>query len=261
MPGLPLIKRLCFALAAALLYFSAPSLSLAQVSDTELRLAEVAANELGRAIVSTSSQAQMPRISDPKIAAQFAVMLPESASRGDVPDIAEMARLADLAELSGRMVRAYVLAGTGSNSNAGLNEDGRQIAGRNFITFLPEIATLYDYRVRIAARLSQGGSALRSTLSPDRLEDPAVKEAMLAIDDTVTGVIVSVLGCAADDKIDQNWRLERLTLLQSRVSDFAGLLETKPAQAIADQSLAAAISEQGSPLAVPFKDFALSILR
>ncbi|MEZ5870970.1 MAG: hypothetical protein R3D32_03825 [Nitratireductor sp.] len=241
--------------------FSTVSFAGAQVSDTELRLAQVAGSEIVDSILKSQSQAQMPRISDPGIAAQFAVMLPDSASRGDVPDIEEMARLAELTEISGKIVRAYVLAGTGSNSNAGLNEDSRQMAGRNFIVFLPEIATLYDYRVRIASRMALGGAQLRNALSAERLAEPAVGEAMRAIDETVSGVVVSVLGCSSDDKIDQRWRLERLTLLLSRVEDFAALLDTAASQEIADQALAAAISEQSSPLAAPFKDFALSILR
>ena len=256
-----LAGRFRAALAATFFLFSPVPFACAQVSDTELRLAQVAGSEIANSILKSQSLAQMPRISDPGIAAQFAVMLPESAGKGDAPDIAELARLAELTEISGRIVRAYVLAGTGSNSNAGLNEEGRQMAGRNFIAFLPEIATLYDYRVRIAARMSLGGAQLRNALSPERLADPAVGEALRAIDDTVSGVIVSVLGCSADDKIDERWRLERLTLLLSRVENFADLLDTAPSQEIADQALAAAISEQNSPLAAPFKDFALSILR
>ena len=134
-------------------------------------------------------------------------------------------------------------------------------AEHNFITYLPEIARIYDFRLQVSARLAAGAARYRSTMTPQTAASPAVRSGLAAIEAEVRANLAAVLSLVADHNIGDPWRLDRMALLSRHKTEFAVFLDTKPSQEIADQALAAAIAERNPRIGTLLKDFALAILR
>ena len=126
---------------------------------------------------------------------------------------------------------------------------------------VPEIASAYDFRLRVAARLAAGAAEFRQWASQNANRDPAVLDGLKAIETEVQAILAAALSLVADENIEDHWRLERMDLLSRNAPSYAAFLDTKPSQILADQALAAAIHEDNPAIGRLLKEFALAILR
>lgn len=202
-----------------------------------------------------------PRLSEPDVAGLFNLALPQAAAEGPPAQPQEFALLAEMSAQAGMLARAYILSGQGMGTNGALSDAQRRRAGLNFVTYLPEIVALYDFRLRVSARLAAGASQWRVDMPESAGDDPAIRAGLTAIETEVRAILASVLSLVADENIGDEWRLARMELLSQEVSDFAGFLDLKPSQELADQALAAAIRERNPQIGRLLRDFALAILR
>lgn len=248
------IRRFAAVLLLALL---AGHSAAAQTNSLGSGVAVAACGELIGAV--KAARGTPPRLADPDAGALFDLALPYAAAQGPAARPEEFALLAELSAQAGLLARAYILSGTGESG--ALSADQRLLAGQNIVTYLPEIVQIYDFRLELTARLAAGAAAYEAAMTPETAQDPAVRAGLAAIEGEVRAILAAVLSLVADRNIDDRWRLERMTLLSSRVADFSAFLDTKPSQQIADQALAAAIAERNPQIGTLLKNFALAILR
>lgn len=247
------------ALGLALVLTCQPPTALAQISETMGVVANAAGDELIGAVRADAGFA--PRIADPEVALLFDRALPEAATVALPAAASEFALLVDVSAEAGRVARAYMLAGTDHGKLSALGADEHELARRNFLRYLPEIARLYDFRLQVAARLAEGAALFAGQMSENARQDPGIRSGLRAIESEIRAILAAVLSAVADGNIDAGWRLERMHLLAASAPRFAAFLEIKPSQAIADQALAAAIAEDDPDVGRLLKDFALAILR
>jgi hypothetical protein len=226
----------------------------AQVDQGRALAAIEAGQDIAEAIAKATSPQSAPRLSDGNFSDDFQKALDLSLAGAGAQSPAGMALLIDLQREAGALVRAYLLLGIDANS---LSSDlsGEQ-AARNFLMFLPELAALYDYRLKIGALISQSAAAL-----PGPEPDPRISVAVAAIAMEQEKVLLSAIAVSSDPQIDAAWRAGRVKVLSDAVPGFTALLGRKKAQEIADTALVAARAEQDPQVALQLKDFALALLR
>ena len=245
-----------------LVILTSPAVAIAQ-TDKTVSVAVAACGELIDAV--NASPTKPPRLSDPGTQKLFRLVLPEIAASGPPAGVGEFATLSELSLQAGRLARAYILAGTGVGEGTAesdpLSPRQREWARGNFLTFLPEIAMAYDFRIRVAARLAAGAAEFNERAAQKANQDPAVRGGLKAIASEVETIIAAALSLVADDNIEDHWRLERMDLLSRNAPSYAAFLDTKPSQILADQALSAAIHENNPAIGKLLKEFALAILR
>lgn len=227
--------------------------ALAQVDQGRALSAIEAGRDIAQAI-SASDPAAAPRMASGEYKALFAEAMDLSLIGDGVQSPADIAVLIDLQKSAGAMVRAYLLLGIDSKSAASELSGGQ--AARNFVAFLPEMAALYDYRVRVGSAISQAAAKM-----PAAKPDPKVSLAVAAIATEQEKVLLSALAVASDQQIEAQWRAGRVRTLLDSVSGFTALVGRKKAQEIADTALIAARAESDPAVALLLKDFALALLR
>jgi hypothetical protein len=244
------VARIAAAFAAVLLALPVH----AQVDQGRALAAIEACEDLGEALAKAQGPQSAPRLAQGDYSDEFQRALDTSIAGEGVQTPAGMALLIDLQREAGALVRAYLLLGIKANA---LSSDlsGEQ-AARNFLTFLPEMAALYDYRLRIGSLISQSAAAL-----PGPMPDPRISVAVAAIAMEQEKVLLSAIAVSSDPQIDPDWRAERVKVLSEAVPGFTALLGRKKAQEIADTALIAARAEQDPRVALQLKDFALALLR
>lgn len=226
----------------------------AEVDQGRALAAVEACRELVKAVGDAASQSETPQLADPQTSALFGLALDASVADGEASRAEELALLFDMQIEAGRLVRAYLLKGIEAKS---LSSDlSGELVARNFVTFLPEMAALYDFRVKIGSLISQSASRL-SSVQPD----PLVSSALATISSEQERLLLSAIAVASDQQIDAPWRAARVEALQLSAGGFTALMGRKKAQDIADRALAAAIAEQDREVAGKLKDFALTLLR
>ncbi len=235
--------------------------ALAQLSERQVAEARIAARQLLESVSQAEGGGVTPVLSTPKIAMLFDRALPEGAMFGPPAPIGEFALISELAADAAAISRAYLLAGIKSDEAVELSRDEWKTAGRNFLEYLPEIARLYDFRLRASSRLAAGAAQYGETATAGAKADSRIDEGIAAIERESTATLVMFLSCSSDASIDAKWRRERLQTLLSTTAQFAALLDLKQSQEIADLALAAAIRESDREAARMLKDFALAILR
>jgi hypothetical protein len=226
----------------------------AQVDQGRALAAIEACQDLGEALAKAQSPQSAPRVTGGDYSDEFAKALDTSFAGEGPQSPAGMAMLIDLQREAGALVRAYLLLGIKANA---LSSDlsGEQ-AARNFLAFLPEMAALYDYRIRVGSLISQSAAAL-----PGPVADPRISVAVAAIAMEQEKVLLSAIAVSSDQQIDPEWRAQRMMVLSEAVPGFTELLGRKKAQEIADTALVAARAEQDPRVALQLKDFALALLR
>lgn len=253
------MTRVLPALGLTLVLACLPHKALAQINETMGAVTRAAAGELVGAIEADPDFP--PRIADPEVELLFTRALPRAAIGATPAQSGEFALLAEVSAEAGRIAKAYILAGSQTGDFAALTPGQRERAGRNFLRFLPEIARLYDFRLKVAARLAEGAALYVAAMPAHAAEDPGIRSGLAAIEAEVRAILVAVLSFVADDNIRDAWRFERMQLLAANAPRFAAFLGIKQSQAIADQALAAAIAEDDPAIGRLLKDFALAILR
>lgn len=241
-------------LSAILLAAAAASPARAQVDQGRALSAIEAGQDIEAAIAGAPDSGAAPRMAAGEYQDEFAAALDLSLAGEGVQQPAGMALLIDLQRSAGALVRAYLLLGV--DGNALDSEFGGEQAARNFVSFLPEMAALYDYRVRMGSLISQAAAAM-----PGPKPEPKVSLAVAAIASEQEKVLLSALAVASDQQIDAQWRAGRVQALLESVSGFTALLGRKKAQQIADTALIAARAENDPAVALLLKDYALALLR
>jgi hypothetical protein len=244
-------------LAVSLLGPPGPADAVLLAADAER--AHDAVRELGDAVAQAEGRSSVPRVANPALADLFAAALPAAATTGPPPAGEEIERLIEASRRAKSLAHDYLLIGVpDGNAQA---PDGKGQAARNFIIYLPELARIYDFRIRVHGRLAEGAAALRATM-PDGLEnDPNIARGFAVISDETRAVIDATLAASADVNIDPEWRISRLSVLLTAAPAFAALFDVKGGQRIADRALAMAIAEREVAIALLLKNFALAILR
>lgn len=253
--GLNRFALLVFALALA---FAASQPALAQLSGNVAVVAAAAADQIVGAVMAAPTAP--PRLDDPQARKLFDLALPGAAT-GDAPaHVEEFARQIEVSAAAGRIARAYLLAGIGKRGS-GLDASQREMARRNFLTYLPELARIYDFRLLACARLADGATQFLVSAPQGASEQPGIRTGLVAIEAEISKVLAASISFVADRNIEERYRMARMQLLTGNAHRFSRFLDIKQSESIADQALAAAISERDSALAVHLKEFALAILR
>lgn len=246
---------LAFGLAAGTL-LGWPVAGAAQIDTERAQAALAASDRLLSAIRSADANYPIPRLSDARSAALYDRAFDGRLSGPLSPSPSDLLLLKQLQDVSGSIISALLLPADGGQGDLS-DPSLQQRAGANFQRFLPELGLVYDYRVLTGALIAEGAVTARTRLARAGEIEPAL--AALAADQAQ--VIGSVIACASDANIDPAWRSERLRLLNRTAAQFAGLLDKKTAQQLADRALAAAIRAQDRDVAAGFQSFALSLLR
>ena len=242
-----------FVAVLALLIAATSPLS-AQVDQGRALASIEACRELKTLVSQAVSQEKAPRLADKDHARLFNAAL-DTTLAGSGPEQPEgMALLLDMQREAGALIRAYLLVGIEAKSLAS-DLSGEQ-AARNFLAFLPELAELYDFRIRVGSVVAQSAALL-----PSASPDPVVSQAVAAIAQEQEKILLSAIAVASDPQIDPLWRAARLATLMANVEGFPRLLGKKKAQEVADRALVAAIDEKDNGVSAQFKDFALAMLR
>ncbi len=118
--------------------------------------------------------------------------------------------LIDLQREAGALVRGYLLLGI--DAKALSSDPSGDKAARNFLDFLPEMAALYDYRIRVGAIIADSAAAL-----PGPKPEPRVSLAVAAIATEQEKVLLSAIAVASDPQVDARWRADRVRVLQESV--------------------------------------------
>lgn len=227
----------------------------AQVDQGKALAAIEAFRELVAAVNDAPEASGVPRIADPQHSESFAAALDESLAASGAERAAGLSLLFDLQREAGALTRAYLLKGIKAKS---LSSDlsGEQ-AARNFVAFQPELAALYDLRVRIGAAIARSAVAMET----GSRNSASISSALAAIADEQERVLRSVMAAASDQQVDAQWRGARVVSLNVAAADYTPLLGKKKSQELADRALAGAIAEADPTVAALLKDFALSLLR
>lgn len=226
----------------------------AQVDQGRALAAIEACGDVRSALSKAGDAASAPRLSGSEFSDEFAEAL-DLSFVGDAPlSPAGMAMLIDLQREAGALVRGYLLLGI--DAKALSSDPSGEKAAKNFLDFLPEMAALYDYRIRVGAIIADSAAAL-----PGPRPEPRVSLAVAAIAAEQEKVLLSAIAVASDPQIDARWRAGRVEVLQESVAGFTALMGRKRAQQVADTALIAARAETDPEVALLLKDYALSLLR
>jgi len=218
-----------------------------------------AAREIGDAVAGAEARSAVPRIANPGLSELFAAALPLAAMQGPPPTGAEIERLLEASRRAKSLAHDYLLVGIVDGNTR--TPAGKDQAARNFIIYLPELARIYDFRIRVHARIAEGASTMRATMPEALQNDPKIAQGFAVISDETRAMIDATLAAGADINIDLQWRVSRLSVLLGAAPAFASLFDVKAGQRIADRALALAIAEKDVPVALLLKNFALAILR
>jgi hypothetical protein len=241
-------------LGAALLLAVAVQPVAAQVDQGRALAAIEAGQDIEAALAGAGETGAAPRLSGGEYQKKFAEVLDLSIAGEGVQSAAGMALLMNLQRSAGDLVRAYLFFGIKGKSLK--SEEDSQQAARNFVAFLPEMAALYDYRLRVGAVIAQGAAAM-----PGPTPDPMVSTAVAAVASEQEKVLNSALAVASDLQLDARWRAARVQALLETTPGYTALLGRKKAQQIADKALVAARAETDAEVALLLKNYALALLR
>jgi hypothetical protein len=226
----------------------------AQVDQGRALTAIEACKDIEAALSAAKDSAAAPRLSGGEFGDEYAAALDLSIVGEIAPGPAGLALLLDLQREAGALIRSYLLLGI--DAKALSSDPSGEQAARNFLDFLPEMAALYDYRVRVGSIISDAAAAL-----PGPKPEPRISLAVAAIATEQEKVLLSAIAVASDQQIDAQWRAERVAALDESVSGFTKLMGRKKAQQIADTALIAARAETDPAVALLLKNFALALLR
>lgn len=248
-----LVRLLAIGLMLAVAMFAAPA-ARAQVDQGRALAALEALRELLVAVEAAQSSELAPRLTDPDHRGNFDTALDESIAATGAERAAGLSLLFEMQREAGVLIRAYLLMGIKARS---LSSDlSGEKAAQNFLVFLPEMARLYDFRVRLGAVISSSAAAMESVSG-----DNVVSSALAAISGEQEKVLLSAIAVASDPQIAPQWRGARVLVLKQASIGYTPLLGRKKSQELADRVLAAAIAEQDLAVASLMKDFALTLLR
>lgn len=226
--------------------------ALAQVDQGRALAAVESARELVQAINAATAADAAPRAADPAHSDDFDAAVDPGAAGQGAQNAGELALLWDMQYEAGELLRAYLLAGAPETERLQPTPGGAIAA--NFLTFMPEIGRIYDFRMLVGARIAE--SAIR-LLAASQIGEAAV-QALAAEQEKVLAATVTLAG---DHQLDPQWRKERLSAAVGYEARFGRLLGRKRAQEIADRALAAAIGEKDETVAAALTSFALAMLR
>lgn len=230
--------------------------SAAQIDTGRAQAALEAGERLLAAIRSADGNFSVPRLSEPGSAPLFDGAFDPSLWGNEAPQAEDLLLLNRLQEKAGAIISAYLLQDASVDSDIG-DAETQRLAGRNFLSFLPELALAYDFRVLTGAMIAEGAVAAGRS-SQDQAE---VKAALTAIADDQAAVLEAIIVCSSDRRIEAQWRRDRVRAMRRTASQYSSLLNKKAAQILADRALAAAIRETDPQVAEEFKAFALALLR
>lgn len=249
---MPKWRSTSIAILAAICLAAPPRAALAQVDQGRALAAIESARELARAINAAPEAAAAPRATDSANRDEFAAAVDPGAAGQGAQNAGELALLWDMQFESGELLRAYLLAGAPETERLQPTPGGAVAA--NFLTFMPEIGRIYDFRMLVGARIAE--SAMR-LLAEGQIGEAAV-QALAAEQEKVLAATVTLAG---DHQLDPQWRKERLSAAVGYEARFGRLLGRKRAQEVADRALAAAIGEKDETVAAALTTFALAMLR
>lgn len=242
-------RTLALALA---LWAGQGAVATAQIDQGRALAAVEASREIAAAINAASDAKVAPRMGQGRFAELFEDAFDIGAGGGGAAGPGELALLWDMQREAGEILRAYLLAGASEAER--LNPAAGGTAASNFLTFLPEIGRIYDFRAAMGVLIAQGCARLAQQ---DAKSAPAIE----ALAEEQARVLAATVVVAGDHQLDPVWRKARLDALAGKERAYSGLLGKKRAQEIADRALAAAIGEKDPAVAAALKDFALAMLR
>lgn len=243
-------------------WLSLPAGASAQLDTQRAQEAERAVSRLIEEVETAGESGDFPRLSEPDIAFLFTTAFDSAMYGPQRLRVRDLPLAINLQQQAKRLVRTYLLAGSGKAESELLKDDySRELAGRNFVNFLPEIGLAYDFGLVTGARISEVAAALRKSGDAQQTQSNAIASATEKLANSQEGMLSLVLGCSSDTNIQSEWRRDRLVMMNKTAPIYASLLSKKTAQAIADRALAAAIREQDRQIVIELQRFALSILR
>jgi hypothetical protein len=187
-----------------------------KIEPAQLDAARKAADEFLSLASQSHVNGRPPRLSEPTIRALLEKIFDVSELQGATLAGADIGRAAEWYAIGDRVGTVYILAGTGFNDIAKLPNDPalQRQSHRNVAEFAPEFARYLDFQVRLAAIMMK--AVLKRNAAGDKamLERPEVKreaaETRVTMAETLTGVLTTF----AYDNVSDEWRRQRLKLLE-----------------------------------------------
>ena len=187
----------------------------AKVEPAQLDAVRKAADEFLSLASQSHVNGRPPRLAEPTIRGLLEKIFDVSELQGATLAGADIGKAAEWYAIGDRVGTVYILAGTGFNDIAKLPNDPalQRQSHRNVAEFAPEFARYLDFQVRLAAIMMK--AVLKRNASGDKamLDRPEVKresaEARVTMAETLTGVLTTF----AYDNVTDEWRRERLKLM------------------------------------------------
>lgn len=223
-------------LTVGLVLLCAGGASAALVDDARLAAAKRAADEFMRRAEGSVNSGEMPRRSDPAVAALLDIAFNNAALGTGVLPLSESGKIGELLGSSNRIGLAYLFAGTGASDLATTDTKVLERADQNVATFAPEIGQWFDFQIGIQNAFAAGTLEFLAGATPAALDRPNVKSGLGDIRQGLARSISGVLQTMATGGLDAAWIAGRLDALDILVDKAARLLTPEDASAVREMA-------------------------
>jgi hypothetical protein len=220
-----------------------------EIDPAQLAAVKKAADEFLSLASQSHVNGRPPRLSEPTVRELLDKVFDVSDLLGTTLAAADIGKATEWFATGDRVGTVYILAGTGVNDIGRLPNDPavQRQTHRNVAEFAPEFARYLDFQLRLVGVIMN--AVLKRNADGDQavLERPDVKretaETRVTVAETLTGTLTTL----AYDGVSDDWRRERLKLLNEISPQAAQLLLPEQARAVREhaQKVATFVKDQG----------------